>query len=255
MRLTSPAVGDDGLCAIDFEFAVDVAKIARYRTRYGHDAEPYFNTYLSELVDYVERLGLMGGHVTINNANAAERDLGDELMRLALDLGSDVEIKYHLTPANDYQLPVLFTQGGPDGDRYLAGVLKLYCGVAGRWISLQEVMQTLPPADTMTLSAYGVYCPVVATVQQLADFCRSNREHMAFACRLADASSIDSVLALLKSDHDWRDLSQAERESFPDVKPGVRAPGIPCNVIRRSALAHAQVLCFVNFQHRFANDV
>lgn len=256
MRLTSPAVGDGGLCAIDFEFAVDVAKIARHRSRYGHDAEPNFDTYLSELVDYVASLGLIEGHVTINPSNAAERDRGNELVRLALDLGSEAEIKYHLTPANDHQLPAIFEEGSiEDGDRYLAGVLKLYCGVEGHSISLQQLLQILPPVNIMTLSALGVYCPVVATVQQLADFCRSNRRHMAVAYRLADASSIAGVFALLKSDHDWRDLSQQERESFADAKPGVRSPGIPCSVVRRSQLSQPYVLCFVNFEHRFADGV
>ena len=246
MRLTSPVAGDNSLCSIDFEFAIDVAKIGRYRTRYGNSPEMHFDTYLSELVDYMERHGLLGGHVTINPANQADRARCDELQRLALDMGSDMKMQYHLTPANNHQLPVLFEQGG---DGYVIGTIQVYCTTPGHSVSLNDVIATLPPGVETTVGAYGIYCPVVATVQELVGFFRSERPHMGFACRLADGSGINNAFALLKSDHDWRDLSEVEKQSFNDPKPGVRSPGINCTVVRRTCTDEPDVVVFIAFEH------
>ena len=251
-RLTSPVGGDNSLCSIDFDFAVDVAKVVRYRTHYGDHPEHNFDTYISELVDFIEGLGMLGGYVTINPANQAARANGDELMRLALEMESDVDIKYHLTPANNHELPVLFEQGG---EGVMMGTMQIYCATAGHSVSLSDVRATLPPGANLNLRSYGVYCPVVATVQGLADFFRSNRPHMGFACRLADGSSVNNAFALLKSDHDWRDLSEEEKQSFDNPNPGIRSPGNNCTVVRRTPMnAYHVVVVFVAFKHHDFDD-
>lgn len=251
MRLTSPVAGDNSLCSIDFEFAINVAKIGRYRTRYGDNPEMHFDTYISELVEYMDSRELLGGHVTINPANQADRARCDELMRLALDMGSDINMKHHLTPANDHQLPVLFEQGG---DGYVLGTMQVYCTTPGHSVNLNDVRATLPPGVQTTVGAYGIYCPVLATVQELVDFFRSNRSHMGFACRLADGSVINNAFALLKSDHDWRDLSEGEKQSFNNPRPGVRSPGMNCTVVRRTPTNEPEVVLFVAFEHVAFNN-
>lgn len=249
MRLTSPVVGDNSLCEIDFNFAVDLATIAHHATRY--DGEFYFGAYLAELTGFVRSLGYVGEIVVFNPRDAAEQARGESLMSMALELGSAVEIKYFLTQANNYQLPAAYGEGEDD---YLRGVLKFFCEEPGISVSLGEVRQMLPPADVVGLAACGVYCPVTTTVQQLAGFCRSHRKPIAFACLLSDVNTIDPLFALLKSDHGWRDLSVIERDSFPDAKPGIRSAGVDCTVVRSSDPDVGYVLCFISFEHKAFND-
>ena len=254
MRLTAPVAGDDSLCSIDFDFAIDVAKIVRYKTSHPDFPEVFFDTYLSELVDYMEASGLLGrAHVTINPANADDLARCNELMRLALDMGSDLKMKYNLTPANNHQLPVLFEQGGTG---YVTGTMEVYCATPGHSVSLGAVRETFPPGRrTTTVEKYGIYCPVVATVPELVDFFRSNREHMGFSFRMAPGIKINNAFAMLKRDHDWRDLTDEEKQSFDDgPKPGVRSPGTNCTVVRRTPTNEPGVVVFICFEHFEFND-
>lgn len=249
MRFTSPVVGDNSLCEIDFNFAVDLATIASYATRY--DGEFYFGAYLAELTAFVRSLGYVGDHMVFKPRDAAEQARVETLMSMAVKLGSAVQIRYCLTQANNYKLPQAYGEGEDD---YLRGVLKIYCEQPVVPVSLSDVRIMLTPPDVVGLAACGVYCPVTASVQQLAAFCRSYRKPMAFTCILSDINTIEPLFALLKSDDSWRDLSVIERDSFPHAKPGVRSAGSDCTVVRNSDPEVGYVLCFINFEHRAFND-
>ena len=247
IHLASQVAGNNNLCEIDFAFAVDVAKIASGRTLLGHHTEHY----LEALAAHVEKLVSLEGYVIINPTNAAGQARSMQLMRLALEMQSEVEIRYHLTPTNQHQLPVVFERGQNQvhNDLSFGGVMKVYCATVGHTVGLQEITASLHPVGVVGLRAYAMYCPVVATAQQLVDFIRGNREEMAVGLLLATASIVNSAFEdLASAPHNWRDLSGDEIASLDGPNPGIRSAGRPCTVVRRGT---DERLCFINFGHHF----